>query len=84
VFQGSVHTAKCVLSICKDLGYLPSTTLKRKQKLGIVVHAYNPSTRETEAGGWKVQGQPGLHNETLSLKKEKKIIVTSHKRLLVI
>jgi hypothetical protein len=27
--------------------------------LGIVVHAYNPSTHEAEAEGWKVQGQPG-------------------------
>jgi hypothetical protein len=30
-----------------------------KNKLGVVVQAYNPSTRETEAGPW-VQDQSGL------------------------
>jgi hypothetical protein len=43
---------------------------------GMVAHAFNPSTREAEAGGflssrppWStewVPGQPGLHRETLS------------------
>jgi hypothetical protein len=47
----------------------------------VVVHAFNPSTRETEAGrfqssrpAWStewVPGQPGLHRETLSWKKQK-------------
>jgi hypothetical protein len=37
----------------------------------LVVHAYNPSTQETEAGG--VQGQCGLHSETLPRPKKKKI-----------
>ena len=33
-------------------------------KLGVVVHAFSPSTREAEAGGsLRVQGQPGLHSE---------------------
>jgi hypothetical protein len=46
--------------------------------LGVVAHAFNPSTREAEAGGflssrpaWStewVPGQPGLHRETLSWK----------------
>jgi hypothetical protein len=32
-----------------------------------VVHAFNPSTREVEAGGFlSSQIQPGLHRETLS------------------
>jgi hypothetical protein len=31
----------------------------------MVVHTYNPSTWEAEAGGSRVQGQPGLHNEIL-------------------
>jgi hypothetical protein len=31
-----------------------------------VVHPYNSSTQEDEAGG--VQGQPGLYSETLSQK----------------
>jgi hypothetical protein len=49
---------------------------------GVVAHAFNPSTREAEAGGflssrpaWStewVPGQPGLHRETLSQKKNKK------------
>jgi hypothetical protein len=27
---------------------------------GVVAHAFNPSTREAEAGGFLVRGQPGL------------------------
>jgi hypothetical protein len=47
----------------------------------VVVHAFNPSTWEAETGGflssrpvWPtkwVPGQPGLHRETLSRKKQK-------------
>jgi hypothetical protein len=29
---------------------------------GMVVHAFNPSTQEVEAGRQQVQDQPGLHN----------------------
>jgi hypothetical protein len=36
----------------------------------VVVNACNPSTWEAEAGGSQVQDQPGLHSETLSLKKD--------------
>ena len=49
---------------------------------GVVVHAFNHSTREAEAGvflssrpAWStkwVPGQPGLYRETLSQKKKKK------------
>jgi hypothetical protein len=48
----------------------------------VVVHAFNPSTWEAEAGGflnsrtaWStelVPGQPGLHRETLSRKTKTK------------
>jgi hypothetical protein len=48
----------------------------------MVTHAFDPSTREAEAGGslssrpaWStewVPGQPGLHRETLSWKKKRK------------
>jgi hypothetical protein len=38
-------------------------------KLDVVVHTCNLSTEEAEAGGLQVQGQPGLYNKTLSLKK---------------
>jgi hypothetical protein len=38
----------------------------------MMVHAYNPSMWETEAGGSWVQGQLGLHSETLSQKKKRK------------
>jgi hypothetical protein len=51
-------------------------------KPGVVVHAFNPSTREAEAGGflgsrpaWSTKwviGQPGLHKETLSRKTKTK------------
>jgi hypothetical protein len=34
-----------------------------KLKLGMMVPTSNSSTQEAEAGGLKVQGQPGLHNE---------------------
>jgi hypothetical protein len=37
---------------------------------GVVVHAFNPSTQEAEAGGLQVQGQPGLHSETLPHKNK--------------
>jgi hypothetical protein len=52
--------------------------------LGVVANICNPSTQEAEAGGWKVWGQPELHNmfkaclgyiETLSQKKEKHEII---------
>jgi hypothetical protein len=49
-----------------------------KLKPGVVVHSFNPSTQEAEAGGflssrpaWStelVPGQPGLYKETLSQK----------------
>jgi hypothetical protein len=40
-------------------------------ELGIVVHAYNLFTWETEPGGSWVAGQPELYNETLSQKLKK-------------
>jgi hypothetical protein len=43
-----------------------------KAKLDMVVHTFNPSTQEAEAGGTQVGGQPGLHRKILSLKKENK------------
>jgi hypothetical protein len=37
----------------------------------VVVHAFNPSTPEAEAGlVYRVQGQPGLYRKTLSRKKQ--------------
>jgi hypothetical protein len=43
-------------------------SLKRSNKLSVVLHTCNSSTWEVEAGGLTVQGQPGLHNEILSQK----------------
>jgi hypothetical protein len=53
----------------------------RKDKLGVVMHTFNPSTWEAEADGFlnsrpawtteRVPGQPGLHREILSRKKKK-------------
>jgi hypothetical protein len=45
-----------------------------------MANAYNPTIWETEAGGWKVPGQPGLHSETLSLKNQGKTITSKHQK----
>jgi hypothetical protein len=37
----------------------------------MLVHAYNPSTWEAEAGRLQVPAQPGLQSRTLSQKKKK-------------
>jgi hypothetical protein len=34
----------------------------------MVAPTCNPSTQEVEAGGWRMQGQPGLHSEKNFLK----------------
>jgi hypothetical protein len=39
----------------------------------LLVLSCNPRTLEVETGGLRVQGQPGLHSETLVSKKKKKI-----------
>jgi hypothetical protein len=39
----------------------------------VVVHICNLSTREAEAGGLRVLGQPGLYGEPLSQRKKKVI-----------
>jgi hypothetical protein len=36
--------------------------------VGVVAHTCNPSMQESEAGELQIQGQPGLHCETLSQK----------------
>jgi hypothetical protein len=41
------------------------------QELGMVVHAYNPNTWETKAGGLRVEGQSGLYSKTVSTNKQK-------------
>lgn len=61
----------CYLSIKSS--YVPYLTIWRHQvMLGVVAHAYKPSTQEVELGGlpW-VWGQPELHNESMSQKKMK-------------
>jgi hypothetical protein len=62
----------------------PETSLKGEwqTRWAVVAHAFNPSTWEAEAGGflssrqaWSTKwgpGQPGLHRETLSRKKQNK------------
>jgi hypothetical protein len=69
------------------------TESRMKVKPGVVVHTFNPSTWEAEAGGflssrpaWStkwVPGQPGLHRETLSQKKPPKKTPPSNKRMKV-
>jgi hypothetical protein len=59
------------------------TERKRKEesdKTGTVTHICNPNTWEAEAGGWRIQGQPGLHGETLSEGKERRKEVKKRKR----
>jgi hypothetical protein len=92
-----VKTYRAGLSVCMGLclryraikGWpsLSASALWRRLKssaaLGVVAHAFNPSTREAEAGGslssrpaWStkwVPGQPGLHRETLSREKKKRV-----------
>jgi hypothetical protein len=56
--------------------------LRRTKEQGVVAHAFNPSTREAEAGRFLksrpacstkwVPGQPGLYRETLSRKNQNK------------
>jgi hypothetical protein len=36
----------------------------------VVVHACNPSTKNVETGGPRVEGEPGLYGETISLRKK--------------
>ena len=53
-----------------------------EEKMGMVVHTFNPNTWEAESGGflnsrpaWPTEwapGQPGLHRETLSQKTKTK------------
>jgi hypothetical protein len=66
--------------------FLIATIKKTTGQLGVVVHAFNPSTREAEAGGflssrpaWStewVPGQPGIYRETLSRKNKNKQTTT--------
>jgi hypothetical protein len=75
----------CPLLVCLKTAivYLHITinkSFKKPKQPGMVVHAFNPSTREAEAGGflgsrpaWStkwVPGQPGLYRETLSQKNK--------------
>jgi hypothetical protein len=43
---------------------------ERERDLGVVVQVYNPSTREKEAEGSQISGQPGQYDETLSQKQK--------------
>jgi hypothetical protein len=76
------HPAKLKFLTCSSNS--ESNALKSSRKPGMVAHAFDPSTREAEAGGflssrpaWSTEWVPGLHRETLSrktisLKKKKK------------
>jgi hypothetical protein len=48
-----------------------SMRLKEETRPGVVVDDCNPSTQEAEAEESQVQGQHGLHSETLSERREK-------------
>ena len=51
--------------------------------MGVVAHACNPSTWETETGGERVRGQPRLQNKKKK-KERKKESVTVPEQLLVL
>jgi hypothetical protein len=42
----------------------------KKTDRGVAIYACNTSTHKAEAEGLQVQGQPGLHSETLKKKKD--------------
>jgi hypothetical protein len=44
---------------------------KKNHEPGLLVYTCNSSTWEAETGGLQIQGQPGLHSESLSQKKKK-------------
>jgi hypothetical protein len=68
-------------TVCTKKNKKNKTQQKTGLQLGVVVHAFNPSTWEAEADrflssrpAWStkwVPGQPGLYRETLSRKKQK-------------
>jgi hypothetical protein len=45
---------------------IPIKKEKKEKNSGMVLHAYDPSTQEAEAGGLGAQGQPTLHIKTQS------------------
>jgi hypothetical protein len=46
----------CLAVLVVELWDFFFLSLKRKVKLGLVTHACNPSTWETEAAGWRAVG----------------------------
>jgi hypothetical protein len=48
--------------------------------LDVVVHAWNPSTQEAEAGEAQVQDQPGLQSKNLSQIRGNKELIMLWKR----
>jgi hypothetical protein len=79
--QGALIKERC---LCYQVS---KNKLDEKNDPTIVVHAYNPSTQEVEAGGSQVQGQLGLHQEfkasqgyiaKVSLKRTKTTKQTPH------
>jgi hypothetical protein len=58
----------------------PLKQVKSRSWLGIMVHFYNPSSQEREAGRSGVWGQPWLYSETL-YQKNKTRLYFSHRAL---
>jgi hypothetical protein len=55
------------------------STNEFKKYFESVVHAYNPSTQEAEAGGSQVQGLPGLYREKDPESKTEKLYESRNK-----
>lgn len=60
---GCSFMKECLPSVFKVPASIPSTEINTQKFKDVVVvaHAYDASTREVEAGGSGVQGQPGLY-----------------------
>jgi hypothetical protein len=71
---GLYLSSKCFCIIRKSVSLIPSTGERKKSKF---TAAYNANTLEADAGGSRVQGQPGLHLKTLSQNSTKKVLIYS-------
>lgn len=63
------RVSRTLWEVCKVLGLQLFIASKEKLELGGVTQACNLHTRVTEAGQFRVQGQRGLHGETLSQRR---------------
>jgi hypothetical protein len=51
------------ICLCETSRISKSTEIVNRLRLGMVVHACNPSTQQAEMGGLQVPGQPEPHRD---------------------